>query len=427
MTWTTRFLFLAALLLPNSAGALAESFELIRTFQAEVPAFDDYFGTSVVLEGDLVAIKSHSGSRDGDGLSITHVFEEIVGHGWAEVATLEFDNGDNAGNYFIGQELAIDQGQIVIGYGTEHERARQLVIQFASRDEGWNVRFNEPTPRELGLSRTIISPPGRTVDISGNFAIAEDPRNRRLDGGKGLARVYERNPAGTWHEVANLVPEQQRDFAGVFSAAIEGTTAAVIDRGDAGRHPGGLYFFERGGDGDWSQTKSFTADSDGFTPGYVEIDGDIAVVASFFEKAVTIYENDPLLGWQQSTALDFDRFLNRYPASVAIDGNLLAFGNFDSDAERSSVDVYRRSELGEWLLVDRIYDPGLTAQGEFGSSIAVDANRILIGATWVIPQIGPKVPGAAYLFELVPEPNSAVIALLGLSIGSLARRRLRTG
>lgn len=357
-------------------------------------------------------IKSHSGYVDGDGLSVTHVFEQSPTAGWLETATLEYDSGGNSGNFFIGQELAIDGGKIVIGYGPWSQRGSRRPLQFASRDaNGWSVQFNEPLSLPLpdGFARSLQRPAGRTVDISGNFAIAEEPGVLGPGGSRGVARVYERSQSGVWNEVANLFPANGRGL-GASSAAIDGTTAALVDRGD-NNSDGGIYFFERQPDDSWVETQSFFQSPEEMSFFYfrmVEIDGDTTVTRDYSNGILTIYER---IGGDWQPVDELSEFgVAGSPWTFALNGDLLAYNVTGSGDDPDRIEVLKQTAPGEWSPLTTVYDPKPELGMPFGGSLALDNGRLLVGAMTTSGAAGSP-PGAAYLFELVPEPSSLLLLL----------------
>lgn len=414
-----------------TSPASGAGYKLAHTFQQAVPQGGDYFGTAVALEGNVAAIKSHSGYQDGDGLSTTHVFEMVADGSWAEAATLEFDSGDNEGNPFIGQELAIDGGEIMIGYGQAYndEFPSQAAIQFATRTEaGWVVRFNEPV---AGAPQPRDIAPGRSVDISGNLAIADDPGAYQMpgvfeQGRRGLARIYERASDGVWRETASLFPNRNVSVISrayrPHSVAIDGSTVIIASRSGTILDPEVIHFFKRSPSGEWNEVGSFDDGGDIFARA-VYLDGDVAVLESSSIKGVQVYERTSLGQWERTQRIEGSLIADNAFASfgtVALEGDLLAASVEGFDDLPSRIEIYRRNAPGEWALFDTIVDPGINADN-IVTSLDFDDGRLLIG---VLPRANfDSEPGAAYLFVPVPEPNTLAILALGVIVATTLRRR----
>lgn len=374
---------------------------------------------------------------DGDGLSITHVYEQNSAGGWDEAVTFEFDSGNNTGNYFIGEELAIDGGVIAVGYGAHSEAGSSITpVQVLERDaEGWFRTFarlsRDPPGTPIDQRRFAWlgpRPAGRTVGVSGDLIIAEEAGATRPDQtGSGVARVFERQGDGSWRETANLFATAS-SAAGASAVAIDANTAALVYRQSFNEPGAGLYFFERQQNGAWAPTQSFLQDpGEGrrFFFRTIDIDGDIAVTRDFSTGLLTTYER---LGgvWSETAGLPSTDSYSVANGGFALGGDLLARTVGGLADEHASIEVWRREAPGEWNLLTTIADPNPKSGLDFGSKIALDGKQLLVGAVW-IAHTGfndPRPPGAAYLFTPVPEPTSLVLAVLAVGqIGRVRRRR----
>jgi hypothetical protein len=175
---------------------------------------------------------------------------------------------------------------------------------------------------------------------------------------------------------------------------------------------GSAYVFERAATG-WAQqavlASSSTDAGDRF--GYaVALQGDLAVVGAPFEDnpgatasgAVYVFQRNGGL-WSEAarlTANDPTTF-DHFGASVALDGGTLAVGaeldNAGGGSFSGSAYVFVHSG-GAWMQQAKLVPPGLAANDLCGTSIALDGDRIVVGA----PQHDPNGlfnAGAAWVFE----------------------------
>lgn len=398
-------------------SAYASNYRLAHTLKPKEPLLHPHFGSSVVLEDGVAAIKSNSGYLDGDGLSSTHIFEKNgIGNDWNEVATLEYESGHSgfgSGNPYIGQELAINNGEIVIGYGKDHQILDPSYLQFATRDStGWSFQSNVPTPQRTysrepssdePLPTYLFEPlnyrnPGRSVDISGNLAIIED-------GGASTARIYRKSMEGLWAEAANLPTS-------TYDVAIDDTTAVVTRHGSHGAPH--VSFFELSMTDTWSKTISFTLNSS-YPLAFVEVERDTAVVLEAVSGDLYVYER--LLGdWQETLVLDSNA---GGIGGLAMQEGIIAYSVGETGESPTHVNLLQKSSLGSWEVFETIYDPNPELGYQFGFSLALDKGRLLVGAPNGIEE---DQPGLTYLFTQVPEPSAALLAMLASFIGGLQRR-----
>ena len=101
--------------------------------------------------------------------------------------------------------------------------------------------------------------------------------------------------------------------------------------------------------------------------------------------------------------------------SVALQDDLAIVGALSDDVGRlsGSAFAFRRDEFGAWTEVAKFVADDSSAGDHFGFSVGVFNDTALIGA-WVDDHQGGIDSGSAYLFGVpVPEPSTAVMALIG--------------
>lgn len=147
---------------------------------------------------------------------------------------------------------------------------------------------------------------------------------------------------------------------------------------------------------------------DGF--GYrVERAGKVAVVASTYDDdlgldsgSVYVYLSDPLLGWQlaQKRHASDGAAGDSFGYSVAVDGERVLVGAPGHDGATSdcgALYVFARNQggVGNWGEVARFAPQGLAPGAGFGYSLAVRGEHLLVGA----PHHARGVAGRAYLYR----------------------------
>jgi len=405
-TWHSALIFIVSIGCATTTNA--DTYRLTAKFQQQVPTTGDLFGTAVVLEGDVAAVKSHSGYVDGDDFIATHVFEEQSTGDWIETATLEHE-GRNAFSY-IGQELAIDDGELLVGYNN----VGSIPLRFANRAEDWFAHPQLILGRNGFASLSPDHPAGRDVDMSDGFAIIPEIAARRQDGGLSVVRILQKSDE-QWSEVANLYPEEGLIF-NPFSVALDGSTAVYttghFNISGSSEIGGGVHFYER--------QEFQLADDDAVHSNLnLEIDGDTAVTRDIFSGDVTIFQRQSG-SWQQT-----DRILTApdliLKSTIDIEDNTIAYNVEDSEGN-SHVEVIRKSADGTWLPYAIVENPEPELGMQFGASLALDDGRLLVGAMSTDLEANPDLPGAAYLFTSVPEPDAFSLIVLAGWVGLLLVR-----
>ena len=196
---------------------------------------------------------------------------------------------------------------------------------------------------------------GNSVAVCGDrIVIGSEHHDGAAGSNSGAAYVYERQGT-TWTLVAKLEPsdaEQGQYFA--RSVAISGDWIVCGTRFDStlGNQAGAAYTFQRDDNGVWVETQKLLA-SDGSTK-------------------------------------------DLYGNSCSIDGNTLVVGSYQAAGpggnKQGVAYVYELQGL-VWVETQKLQPTPATSPAEFGRSVSIHGDRILVGAR------ADSGPGAAYVFE----------------------------
>ena len=177
---------------------------------------------------------------------------------------------------------------------------------------------------------------------------------------------------------------------------------------------GGVYLFERQG-GVWVQSARLESDDLAgmdFLGYSVGVSGDTVVAGAWGQDegaslagAAYVFERDfggPGV-WGQRAKLANPAPANSdvFGTAVAIDGGTIAVGaplDNQGIADRGTVTVYWRDGMtGDWVLQRTLVAPDGNADGQFGFSVCLDGDRLVVGA--VGSDVQGNGAGAAYVFE----------------------------
>lgn len=241
---------------------------------------------------------------------------------------------------------------------------------------------------------------GRSVSVSGDTVLVGAT-------GDGSAYVFVRSSSG-WSQQAKLTAED----AGAASqfgntVALDDHTAVIGAYSDAtnGSESGAAYVFVRDGTS-WSQQEKLTADdtTEGDRFGFsVALDGDTLVVGaprdddSFSNSGAAYVFVRNGGSWSQEAKLNANDAAeeDEFGNAVAVNNNSIVVGAFDDDAgfsNNGSAYVFVRNG-NSWSQQDKLTAEDATNFGNFGSSVAIDNDTVVIGA------IGDNnSTGAAYVF-----------------------------
>jgi hypothetical protein len=135
--------------------------------------------------------------------------------------------------------------------------------------------------------------------------------------------------------------------------------------------------------------------------------GDLLVVAAPFDDdlgrdagSAYVYERDPIAGWLLAQKLLPSRGAagEQFGWSVAVAGETVLVGAPGHDARvenRGVVYAYERDRRGIWREVSRLVPLGAGSGAGFGYSMAAHGERVLVG----MPYPAMPVPGAAFLYR----------------------------
>ncbi|MBU1695136.1 MAG: hypothetical protein KKC51_14395, partial [Verrucomicrobia bacterium] len=277
----------------NAGGTNTWGEVAILTASDKAPS--EYFGTSVSVEGDVALV----GARYADIGAMTnagaaYVFERNAGgtNAWGEVAKLTAS--DNWTNDYFGTSVSVDGDVALVGAnyadpgGVSQAGAAYVFERNAGGTNAWG-EVVKLTASDKGVADYL----GCAVSVDGDVALV-GALETDIGGSSraGAAYIFERNTGGTnaWGEVIKLTASDYYAFnyfgcavsvsgdnalIGAYGTSPEGTNAA-----------GAVYVFERnaGGTNAWGEVAKLTASDkqeyDWFGRHVVSMDGDVALIGA---------------------------------------------------------------------------------------------------------------------------------------------------
>lgn len=234
---------------------------------------------------------------------------------------------------------------------------------------------------ELGSST-----PASEDDFGGSVWVEGD---RILIGAPGAdaAHVFELQGA-SWVETATLAPPPAPKDGEFGQAVVLADPYALVGAPEKNE----VHVFERQG-ASWFPVQLIASGAEEF--GYaLDVQGDLAFVGAPKEKRVFVYERQPG-GWIPSASLaPADSELDEeFGASLDFQGATLVIGAPGDDLTTGRAYVYELHP-GGWLPVAELMGSGVGVGEEFGTSVAVSGDLVLVGAPGDDGGLG-----SAYLFE----------------------------
>ncbi len=353
---------------------------------------EDRFSKSIAISGDFAVIGAHRENRDENGNN------QILKSGGAY-----FFKRDNSGNWNFHQKVVPADRAEDDNFGTAVSiSGNYAAIAAYKKDTTLNDVFyyqtgtvylfekdeNDHWQQKQQLFASdfdSLNYFGKSVSISVDHLIVgaayrnEYDTQNHLQIQAGVAYIFERNANGVWIEKQKLIASDLAPFD-IFgwSVSIEGDIAVVgaykQDKDNNGHNSkkdaGAAYVFERdNASGNWGQTSKLTASdrSAGDWFGYsVSNWGDYIVVGA--------HQEDP----------DENGLTNLSNAGAAY--------------------IFKRDNAGNWTEQTKIVASDRTAGDEFGYSVAINNQNIVVGARKqdLDENSSNNMPdaGAAYIYQL---------------------------
>lgn len=269
--------------------------------------------------------------------------------------------------------------------------------------------------RPSGAGQENNSGAGLALSDDGLRALVGAPSDLMEEGVDGSVFVFENNAVGFWEQTSRLnadQPDPNPPRNEYFGRAISNdgdriTIGAYLDNA--------AYVFDLNADGSWSQVARLTGEPATGWLGYsVALRGDTAVAGApydftqgFYSGAVFVFQRQADGNWMQVQRLlpSPGNFLG-FGRSVGISANTILVGS-PTDSTRApnagAVYVFQPDAEGLWSEQQRLYAPHPENSDVFGTSIAIDGDRAVIGAE---NYSGPGTalhPGAAFMYERGPD------------------------
>ncbi len=255
---------------------------------------------------------------------------------------------------------------------------------------------------------------GTSVSLFGNTAlVGADGDNL----GQGSAYVFRTDSAGTWSQVAKISANDGQTGE-VFGRAVSlwqniALVGAPEDNTLAGTNAGSAYLYRDQGMDQWTQLAKLTPNDampEQFFGGSVALFGDTAVVSSvgdsqsgFYSGSAYVFQDDGSGNWTQVAKLvASDASANdQFGISVSVYNDTVLVGALWADGVRQfsgGAYVFKSDSTGNWKQIAKLTASDGRDFDEFGRSVALYGNLALVGAS-SDDGIGGNDAGSAYLFR----------------------------
>ena len=303
-------------------------------------AASDWFGTSVDISGDTIAVGSQLDDAGAGDSGSGYVFTRS-GSTWSEQQKIQASDG--AGSDWFGHAIAVDGDTVLSGAYLDDVDTRGDQGSFYSFERSGTTWSEEQKVSDSGHSADYF---GYSVAVSGDTAIVGAYlADENATGDPGGAFVFTREDEGTiWRLQQRLSPTDiaAGDRFG-YAVDLDGDTAIVgsyLDDIGLNGDQGAAYIFTRN-NSTWSEQAKLTA-SDGLVGDYfgedVAISGDSVVIGSYlngvidegaayvFTRSGTTWSEEQKIEANDGAAVDY------FGSAVDIDGDLIVVGSLLEDS-----------------------------------------------------------------------------------------------
>jgi len=357
----------------------------------------DYFGSSVSIDGDSIAVGAFLANLTNADAGAAYVFTRS-GTTWTEQQKLVSPDPDTQ-DYF-GVSVAISGDRLFVGAWADDP-----VVGMSTLNDGGSAYSYTRTAGMWSLQKKINASDatggdgfGTAVALDGTTAIIGAPSDDDVGTNAGSAYLLDKDQGGVdnWGEVTKVraLDGLVNEFLG-YSVAVSGNTviAGAYGANDFGTESGVAYVFLRSGPGWTEQAKLVPADgtpSDraGFT---VAISGDTAIVGAYLkdgmlgidEGAAYVFVRTGMTWTQQAKLVAPDAAVSdQFGVAVALDGDTAvigAFGDDDKGSASGSAYVFLRTGT-TWALEAKLNAADGVANDNFGRSVAIAGNTVIVGS-----------------------------------------------
>ena len=315
---------------------------------------------------------------------------------------------DEAADDVFGGSVAVDGDTIVVGAFRDDDNGLESgsAYVFARTGTVWALQGKISASSD-GSSDDLF---GISVAVSGDTIVVGAVGDDDNGIGSGSAYVFTRN--GTVWTLQEKLTASDGVFDDEFgnSVAVDGDTIVVgadLDD-DSGTNSGNAYVYTRTGT-IWALQEKLTAsdgasgNSFGFS---VAVNGDTIVVGAFLDddngsdsgSAYVFIRTGTIWALQGKITASDGASFDLFGVSVDVDGDTIVVGadnDDDNGRESGSAYVFTRTQT-VWALQENLTASDGAAVDQFGSSVAVNGDMIVIGAIFD-DDIGVD-SGSAYVF-----------------------------
>jgi hypothetical protein len=371
----------------------------------------DEFGVSLDIGIDRIVVGARGGGDNGIDCGSAYVFA-WDGSQW--IPQVELLPGDGARGDWFGNSVAMADGRIVVGAPLDDDKGSGSGSAYVF---AWNGNAWAPEGKLLAPDGAAGDEFGFSVAISGERVVAGARFHDHDVTDCGSAYVFAYDGDHWIYEAELLAKDRAPDDWFGRSVAVDGDRIVVGAWGDDehGANTGAAYVFTWQGT-QWDQEAKLLAKdgaADDWFGNSVAIAGDRAVIGARYEDgagddsgAVYVFAREGTEWLPEAKVLaeggaPFDEF----GASVSIDADRMVVGAYrDDDTGSNAGSAYVFAWNGaRWIQLAKLLGDDGVAGDEFGAAAAISGELCVAGAHF--HDDNGVNSGSAYVFALGPDNN----------------------
>lgn len=320
----------------------------LATLRPSTGALGDDFGAAVAVDGDTIVVGA---PFHADARGAAYVFERF-GDVWVE--TQELAATDGAKSHYFGRSVDVDGERIAIGASSadgvgEHTGAAYVFVREPGGSLGWALET-----KLFAFDGEEYDLFGWSIAVDGDRVVVGASQESELAHWAGAAYAFRRDGVSpVWHQQKLVAADGALgDFFGHDVGASSGSivVSSNTDNGPAGSNQGSAYVFVED-QGAWVQQAKLTAHDAAswvFFGESVDIDGDRIAVGSMWDAggadkagAVYVFERDGVDWTEASKLLASDAaYEDQLGAAVAIQGSSVVAGAYRKDGYQGAAYLF---------------------------------------------------------------------------------------
>ena len=236
---------------------------------------------------------------------------------------------------------------------------------------------------------------GNCVGLSGDRLIVGATGSASTSRGCFLF-VFDRGRDGSWRQTARVPLGDGTE--NVNALALAGNQAIVSVRGSGAG--GGVYILERQPDGSWRQTAHLSDEDFVYSVALLEGRAIFGAIGQY-PSSVYIFDRQVDGSWRQVAQLteNEDAGPNNFGTSVALTEDRVLIGA-ESNSEVGAVAfVFQRQNDGSWTETATLVPEDRSDYGLHGVTVSLSETRALVGTNWWFRSNSEFTSGVAYMFE----------------------------